>query len=59
MKELGYYLKWMCVNCGSKYGEHPEYCGLCRCNKFIEIEPEFESLEHNYYQSHERSKHNN
>lgn len=58
MKELGFYLKFRCVNCGNKYGEHPERCGLCGCNKFEKITPEFESLEHNYYQS-EQSKHKN
>lgn len=58
MNELGFYLKWKCVNCENKYGELPYSCGLCGCNRFVEIEPEFYSLEHKN-KNNERSKHNN
>lgn len=42
---LGFYLLYSCVNCGNKYGALPEYCGLCGCNRFSEIPPEYYSLE--------------
>ena len=40
--ELHFYLNWKCVGCEAKYGTEPDYCHVCRCNKFVQIEPEYQ-----------------